>query len=66
MPQLEPVLVKGRSDEPPGGDRETALLEGHERDDIPPRRARHGLLSGHLPLYGISEQRKLPNFDEVA
>jgi hypothetical protein len=35
MLQLEPVLVEDHSDEPPGRDGEAALVEGHERDDIP-------------------------------
>jgi hypothetical protein len=64
--QLEPVLVEDRSDEPPHGDGEATLVEGHERDNIPSRRAWHRLLSGKLPLYGIGEQRKLPGFDEAA
>jgi hypothetical protein len=35
-------------------------VEGHERHDIPPRRARHRLLPEHLPLQGVCEWRGCP------
>jgi hypothetical protein len=63
--QLDPVLEVDRSDEPPCGDGEDALVEGHKQDDIPPGWARHGLLPGHLPLHGVGEWRELPSFDKV-
>jgi hypothetical protein len=42
------------------------LMEGHERDDVPLGRARHGLLPGNLPLLGAGERRELPGLDEAA
>jgi hypothetical protein len=42
------------------------LVEGHKREDVPPRQALHGLLPGHLSLHGVDEWRELPDFDEAA
>jgi hypothetical protein len=56
--QLEPVLEEDAADEPPSGNREAALVEGHERDHEP-LGARHGLIAGDLPLYSGGEWRKL-------
>jgi hypothetical protein len=33
--QLEAVLEEDSPDEPPGGDGEPSLVEGHERDHVP-------------------------------
>jgi hypothetical protein len=41
MLELEPVLVENSPDESPSGDGEAALMECHERDDLPSRQARH-------------------------
>jgi hypothetical protein len=43
---LESVLEENSVDEPPDGDGEAALVEGHERDHEPFGRARHGSSPG--------------------
>jgi hypothetical protein len=63
--QVEAVLEEDSTNEAPGGDGEAALVEGHERDHIPPGRARHGLVAGHLPLHGGGEWRKLTGLDKA-
>jgi hypothetical protein len=65
MLQLEPVLEENSTDESPGGDREAALMEGHERDHKPFGRARHVLVTGYLPLHSGSERWKLARLDET-
>jgi hypothetical protein len=63
--QLEAVLKKDSLDELPSGDGEAALVEGHEREHIPPRQARHKLVAGHLPLHGGGKWRELTGLDEA-
>jgi hypothetical protein len=65
MLQLEAVLEEASMDESPGGDREAALVEGHERDHEPLGRAWHGLIAGQLPLHGGGEWRELARLDET-
>jgi hypothetical protein len=65
MLQLEPVLEENSANEPPGGDGEAALVEGHERDHKPLGRARHGLVAGHPPFHGGGEWMKLARLDEM-
>jgi hypothetical protein len=62
--QLEPILEENSTDEPPDGDGEAALMQGHERDHKP-LGARHGLVAGNLPLHGDGERRKLAGIDET-
>jgi hypothetical protein len=62
--QLEPILEENSADEPPSGDEEAALVEGHERDHEP-LGARHGLFTRNLPLHGGGERRKLAHLDEM-
>jgi hypothetical protein len=52
--QLEAVLEDDSMNEPPGGDGEVTLAEGHERDHIPPGRARHRLVTGHHSTTAVS------------
>jgi hypothetical protein len=63
--QLEPILKENSADEPPGGDGEAALVEGHERDHKPLGWPWHGLISGNSPLHGGGERRKLARLDEM-
>jgi hypothetical protein len=63
--QLKAVLEEDSTNEPPGGDGEAALVEGHERDHIPPGRARHGLVARHLPLHDGGEWGKLTGLDKA-
>jgi hypothetical protein len=44
MLELQPVLEQPPADEPPGGDKEAALVEGHERH--------------HKPLGGAARTRR--------
>jgi hypothetical protein len=41
------------------------LLEGRERDHVPPGRARHGLIAGHLPLHDGGKWGKLTGLDKA-
>jgi hypothetical protein len=63
--QLKTVLVEDPPDEPPDGDGEAALVESHERDDVPLGQAWHGLLPGHLSLHGGGEWRELSGIDKA-
>jgi hypothetical protein len=51
--------------EPPNRDKEDTLVEGHERDHIPPGRARHGLVTRHPPLRGGGEWGELTGLNEA-
>jgi hypothetical protein len=65
MLQLEVVLEKDSTDEPPGRDGEAALMEGHERDHETLGRARPGLVVGNLPLHSGGDCRELARFNET-
>jgi hypothetical protein len=65
MLQLEAALEEDSVGEPPSGDVEVVLVEGHERDHEPLMRARHELVTGHLPLHGGGEWRELTRLDEM-
>jgi hypothetical protein len=41
------------------------LVEGHERDHVPPGRTRHRLLPGNLPIHGGGEWRELSGLGKV-
>jgi hypothetical protein len=41
------------------------IVEGHERYHVPPRRVRHRLLTGNLPLHGGGERRELSSLDKA-
>jgi hypothetical protein len=49
----------------PYGNKEAALVEGHERHHIPRGRARHGLVGGNDPLDGVGEGRKLARLHQA-
>jgi hypothetical protein len=40
-------------------------MEGHERQHVPQRRARHRLISGDDPLEGLGEGRQLARLNET-
>jgi hypothetical protein len=40
-------------------------VQHHERNDVPPRRARHRLVLGHPPLLSVDESRELPGGDQT-
>jgi hypothetical protein len=65
MLQLKPVLDQNSAGEPPGGDGEAALMEGHKRDHEPFGRVWHGLIARNLPLHRVGEWRKLARLDET-
>jgi hypothetical protein len=63
--ELQPLREQHPTNEPVGGDGETALVERHERHHVSRGRARHGLIDGNDPLDGIDERRKLTCLDQA-
>jgi hypothetical protein len=62
---MESVLEENSADELRTGDGEATLVEGHERDHEPLGRAQYVLVTGHLPLHGGGERRKMARIDET-
>jgi hypothetical protein len=63
--ELQPIREQHSSDEPVGGDKKAALMEGHERHHVPAGRAWHGLVGGDDPLDSLSEGRQLARLNET-
>jgi hypothetical protein len=63
MLELQPILEQHPADELTGGDRENALVEGHERHHEPLVGAAARLIAGDLPFNDGGEWRKLARLD---
>jgi hypothetical protein len=63
--ELQPIREQHSSDESTSGYGEAALVEGHERHQISPGRAWHGLVGRDDPLNSLGEGRHLTRLNET-